>query len=384
MDKPNSLRGRVVVRKTLFRTFSQSADCAYRSRLRHGSPAEIASANTIGSRKPASRSWAASHLTTVGVVGLRQVHHQVVCLALHPGDPHHRFAEVGLRVSGWMFQRHKHLALAQLPEPHVVLHDRVAAGVACSSRNRSKIRLAVCRCFLPSAQCAWIHSWRARRAEPPPIIETTTAKSYASAQLAGMLIAVATRDRKRVPDDIWDEIKDQPKVAKPGHGRFRQGRHGVRLFVIIERQEGIHFAGVNSREAEIEVRLLDLLKLQGQQLAIPVGPRCRAIHEESERLHLSEYQQQQSRHTPALHAPALQTLYRQLLSKGANAEDEGPSSASFRVRFCVKALLGGESGLTHRDRFLSARRCPDTAFGELATVCGRVTRYLEKGWICVS
>jgi hypothetical protein len=29
-----------------------------------------------------------------------------------------------------MFQRHEHLALAQLPQPHVVLHDRVAARVA--------------------------------------------------------------------------------------------------------------------------------------------------------------------------------------------------------------------------------------------------------------
>ncbi len=45
-------------------------------------------------------------------------------------DHRHRFTEVGLRVSRRMLQRHEHLALAQLPEPHVVLHNRVAARVA--------------------------------------------------------------------------------------------------------------------------------------------------------------------------------------------------------------------------------------------------------------
>ncbi len=49
--------------------------------------------------------------------------------------------------------------------------------------------------------------------KPPPMIETTTAKSYASAQLAGMLIATAARGRKRIPDDIWDQIKDLPEFT---------------------------------------------------------------------------------------------------------------------------------------------------------------------------
>jgi hypothetical protein len=49
--------------------------------------------------------------------------------------------------------------------------------------------------------------------KPPPIIETATARSYASAQLAGMLIAMAARDRKRVPEDIWDRIKDLPEFT---------------------------------------------------------------------------------------------------------------------------------------------------------------------------
>jgi hypothetical protein len=41
----------------------------------------------------------------------------------------HLLAEVGLRVSRRMRERHEHLALAQLPEPHVVLYDRIAARV---------------------------------------------------------------------------------------------------------------------------------------------------------------------------------------------------------------------------------------------------------------
>ena len=49
------------------------------------------------------------------VIGLRQIHCQIVGFALHTADDHHRFAEVGLRVSRRMLQRHEHLALAQLP-----------------------------------------------------------------------------------------------------------------------------------------------------------------------------------------------------------------------------------------------------------------------------
>ena len=64
------------------------------------------------------------------VIGLRQVHRQVVRFALHAADYGQRFAEVGLSIPGWMLQGYKHLALAQLPQPHVVLHDRVAARVA--------------------------------------------------------------------------------------------------------------------------------------------------------------------------------------------------------------------------------------------------------------
>jgi hypothetical protein len=43
-------------------------------------------------------------------------------------DDDHRLAEIGLGVPGWMRQRHEHLAAAPFALPHVILHDRVAAG----------------------------------------------------------------------------------------------------------------------------------------------------------------------------------------------------------------------------------------------------------------
>lgn len=57
--------------------------------------------------------------------------------------------------------------------------------------------------------------------KPPPIIETTTAKSYASAEMAAMVIANAARERKRVPEDIWDQIQGLPE--------FRADRESFRV-----------------------------------------------------------------------------------------------------------------------------------------------------------
>ena len=61
---------------------------------------------------------------------MRQVEGEEVRLLLDPADDHDRFAEVGLRMAGRMSQRHEHLPPAAFALPHVVLHDRVAAGEA--------------------------------------------------------------------------------------------------------------------------------------------------------------------------------------------------------------------------------------------------------------
>ncbi len=59
---------------------------------------------------------------------MRKIHRKIVRRALDAADHDQSFAEVRLRLPGWMRQRHEHLAAAQLRRPQVVLHDRVAAG----------------------------------------------------------------------------------------------------------------------------------------------------------------------------------------------------------------------------------------------------------------
>ena len=64
----------------------------------------------------------------IAAVTVRQIQHEEVRLTLHATDHHHRLAEIGLSVAGWMRQRHKHLLAALFTLAHVVLDDRVAAG----------------------------------------------------------------------------------------------------------------------------------------------------------------------------------------------------------------------------------------------------------------
>ena len=63
-------------------------------------------------------------------VAVRQVHGKEVDLPLHPADHRQRFAEVDLRVSRVVAQRHEHLALPLPPLVHVVLYDRDPAGIS--------------------------------------------------------------------------------------------------------------------------------------------------------------------------------------------------------------------------------------------------------------
>jgi hypothetical protein len=48
--------------------------------------------------------------------------------------------------------------------------------------------------------------------KPPPVIGTATGKSYASMNLAAILIADAARARKRIPEDIWTQIASLPEL----------------------------------------------------------------------------------------------------------------------------------------------------------------------------
>jgi hypothetical protein len=61
---------------------------------------------------------------------VRQVEAEEVDLAPLAADHRDRLAEVGLRLTGRMGQRHEHLAGAGAPLADVVLDDRIAAGEA--------------------------------------------------------------------------------------------------------------------------------------------------------------------------------------------------------------------------------------------------------------
>ena len=63
-------------------------------------------------------------------VGVRQVHAEEVDLPTHAADHGDRFAEVDLGVAGRVGQRHKGLPPLRPADPHVILHHRVAAGIA--------------------------------------------------------------------------------------------------------------------------------------------------------------------------------------------------------------------------------------------------------------
>ena len=63
------------------------------------------------------------------VVRMRQVHRQVVRVALDAGPDRLRLAEFRPRFARRMAQRHNHLLAAEFRLAHVVLHNRVAARV---------------------------------------------------------------------------------------------------------------------------------------------------------------------------------------------------------------------------------------------------------------
>jgi hypothetical protein len=59
--------------------------------------------------------------------------------------------------------------------------------------------------------------------KPPPIIGTATAHSYASLNLAVLIVAKAARLGKRVPDDIWGEISGLPELSVDRDSFFQDG-----------------------------------------------------------------------------------------------------------------------------------------------------------------
>ena len=75
-------------------------------------------------------------------------------LALHTGDHRYRLAEIALGVARTMGQRHEHLPNPPPVLPHVVLDYGVLTLKTVLVPRRSKIRLAVWRCFLATLASA--------------------------------------------------------------------------------------------------------------------------------------------------------------------------------------------------------------------------------------
>jgi hypothetical protein len=104
------------------------------------------------------------------VIGVRQIHRQVVRLPLHSGDNHQRLAEVRLRFSGSMPQRHEHLLRPQPLRAHIVLHDSVAAGERVLGPQPLKYPLR--RVPLPGRPPLVFFQNRVDRAQPRPQLRT--------------------------------------------------------------------------------------------------------------------------------------------------------------------------------------------------------------------
>ena len=65
-----------------------------------------------------------------GIIGLRQVHAEIMKPNLLTGDDGIRLAKIRLGVAGPVAQRHKHLARTQGRGGHILPHNRVAADIA--------------------------------------------------------------------------------------------------------------------------------------------------------------------------------------------------------------------------------------------------------------
>ena len=104
------------------------------------------------------------------VVRVRQVHRQIVRLALHAADHRLRLAEVRLRLPCRMRQRNEHLPPTQLRRPHIVLHNRLAAreSVLFSETIEDPLR----RVPLLGGTCLVLFDNRVDHANPRPQLRT--------------------------------------------------------------------------------------------------------------------------------------------------------------------------------------------------------------------
>jgi len=70
-----------------------------------------------------------------------------------------------------------------------------------------------------------------------------------------LALAQQPRDRLRAGRvAAEDPVRtEEPQITEPRYGRFRQRRRGVGFLLVVENQESINLAGIESRETKVEV-----------------------------------------------------------------------------------------------------------------------------------
>jgi hypothetical protein len=64
-------------------------------------------------------------------------------------------------------------------------------------------------------------------------------------------------------------------IARLRYDRLRQRRRGVRGLLVLKGQKSIDLAGIEAGEAEIEIRFLNFLQFESEQLFVPIRLRHR-------------------------------------------------------------------------------------------------------------
>jgi hypothetical protein len=77
-----------------------------------------------------------------------------------------------------------------------------------------------------------------------------------------------------------------PQIAGTGDRVLRKRRHRICVPVLLDREQGFDFLGVEAGEVQIEISRAQILEFKGQQVFVPVRPGHRAVHHQAKSLHL--------------------------------------------------------------------------------------------------
>jgi hypothetical protein len=85
---------------------------------------------------------------------------------------------------------------------------------------------------------------------------------------------------------VHSVLAADPQVARPGHRILRNGRSLVGFLLFGKREQVVELLGAEPGQVEIEIRGIELLEFERQQLLVPVRPGNGPIHHQAESLDL--------------------------------------------------------------------------------------------------